>query len=505
MVVDLGLRRTGESDSGVRAALTDSAEAQPLNDPVVVPMYLASVRTARWLRVALLAITDTVCVVTAAVVAFAVWARGVLGQPAAVYWPLLPVLALVPVVNAASGLYPGFGLGPIEMLRRQWRGVTGVFLALVASTFVFKLPPVYSRATWMLAWLGALALLPAARSALFRLLGRQRWWSEPVVVVGPDTWVVSLVRRLHLQTRAGYRPVAVLAPSHEGSIAETTLPGLSLESAPSLAAAGIRVALLAETEAGTGSTILARLHQSFTQVIVLGGAGEMPVEHAEVRNVGGLLGVEYTNELLRPRNRLIKRALDLTLGTAALVLATPVIAFAAVLVKLSNRGPAFFSHEREGLDGRRIRMPKLRTMFVDAEQRLQAHLDADPTARREWEDGFKLARDPRVIPGVGSLLRRMSLDELPQLWSVVRGEMSLVGPRPFPDYHLERFPAEFRALRRRVRPGITGLWQVMVRSEGGLEDQQAYDTYYIRNWSLWMDLYILARTLEAVVRAHGAY
>ena len=144
-------------------------------------------------------------------------------------------------------------------------------------------------------------------------------------------------------------------------------------------------------------------------------------------------------------------------------------------------------------------------MRLDAEKRLEEHLAENPELREEWKERFKLARDPRLIPLVGRLFRQFSIDELPQLWSVLRGDMSLVGPRPFPDYHLSQFSPVFLELRQRVRPGITGLWQITIRSDGGIAEQVAYDSYYIRNWSVWLDLYILSRTIAAVAAGRGAY
>lgn len=129
---------------------------------------------------------------------------------------------------------------------------------------------------------------------------------------------------------------------------------------------------------------------------------------------------------------------------------------------------------------------------------------ADPALRAEWQRNFKLENDPRIVPGIGRFLRRFSLDELPQLWQVVAGSLSLVGPRPFPRYHLEHYDHAVLELRRRVRPGVTGLWQVKVRSNGDLDLQQSHDAYYIRNWSLWMDFYVLARTAGAVLAGRGA-
>jgi lipopolysaccharide/colanic/teichoic acid biosynthesis glycosyltransferase len=177
----------------------------------------------------------------------------------------------------------------------------------------------------------------------------------------------------------------------------------------------------------------------------------------------------------------------------------------ALLIKLASPGPVFFRQEREGLDGQTFRVWKLRTMHPNADKRLAELLEQDPELREQWLRNAKLPSDPRLIPMVGPLLRRLSLDELPQLWNVIIGEMSLVGPRPFPQYHLALLSPECKKLRTAVRPGLTGLWQVMVRSNGNIEEQERFDTYYIRNWSLWLDIYILARTGTAVLMARGAY
>ncbi len=205
------------------------------------------------------------------------------------------------------------------------------------------------------------------------------------------------------------------------------------------------------------------------------------------------------------QSRSVKRVLDLALAIPLTVAAAPFICLFAIAIKLASRGPAFFIQEREGRGGKRIRVYKLRTMHDDAEQLLALYLQRCAATGAVWVQYYKLRDDPRVIRGIGALLRRYSLDELPQLWNVLKGEMSLVGPRPFPEYHLNGFPEAFRTLRASVMPGITGLWQVSSRSDGDLKAQEAEDTYYIRNWSVLLDVNILLRTVKAVIAPRGAY
>jgi len=200
-----------------------------------------------------------------------------------------------------------------------------------------------------------------------------------------------------------------------------------------------------------------------------------------------------------------KRALDILLGLPLFVLSLPILGLLALCIKCVNRGPAFYTQERIGLGNRPIRIWKLRTMYVDSEQRLKAHLAASAKADEEWRRHFKLRRDPRILPFIGSFLRRSSLDELPQLWNVLCGQMSLVGPRPLPQYHVSHFRRDLRVLRHSVLPGLTGLWQVSARSDADLDVQQMLDAHYIRSWSIWLDLYLLVRTVDAVVSGRGAY
>ncbi|MDR3541804.1 MAG: sugar transferase [Desulfosporosinus sp.] len=197
----------------------------------------------------------------------------------------------------------------------------------------------------------------------------------------------------------------------------------------------------------------------------------------------------------------LKRLNDVVFACGALLLSFWLMGLLWLLVYCTSPGTGFFAHERLGLDGRRIRIYKFRTMYQNADERLAWLLD-DPTIRQEWESNYKLAEDPRITP-VGRLLRRTSLDELPQLWNILRGDICLVGPRPIIPEELERYGAQAKLILR-VKPGLTGLWQVSGRNDVSYEERIRLDLYYIYNWSLTMDLRIVLQTVPVVLTRKGA-
>jgi Undecaprenyl-phosphate galactose phosphotransferase WbaP len=421
------------------------------------------------------------------------------------YFAVAIGILLLPMVNYQLGIYPGYLLGPVERLRRRTLATLAVFGGLVAWDNIVA-RGVLSRGVLLATLAFALVLPPLAESLARKVLVAKKRWGIPVVMLGAGPVGRAIVRTLRKEPELGLVPVAFLdnRPDAWNRVLEEVPVagplGLAVDFERRAEAA---IVAMGDLEKEDVAGLLGELN--FPRVIVVpqfAGVGSLWVT---ARDLGGCLGLEIKKNLLMPRNLTLKRAMDWGIALPLFLVSLPVMAMAAVWIKLVSRGPVFHCQLREGIGGERIAVWKLRTMHVNGERLLEPWFEEHPEDRAEWARYFKLRRDPRVLPWIGKLLRRTSLDELPQLWSVLKGEMSLVGPRPFPDYHLEQFPAEFRGLRTRVLPGLTGMWQVLARSDGDVEVQEALDTYYIRNWSPWLDLYILARTFAAVLLARGAY
>jgi lipopolysaccharide/colanic/teichoic acid biosynthesis glycosyltransferase len=219
------------------------------------------------------------------------------------------------------------------------------------------------------------------------------------------------------------------------------------------------------------------------------------------KDVGGILGIEVRQQLLLPGPRFVKRLLDLTLTIFGGICIAPFLLLLALLIIVDSRGGALYKQKRLGRDGSTFYAYKFRTMHGDGEARLQSILASDPKLRAEYDKYHKLRNDPRVTR-VGRVLRKFSFDEFPQLWNVLRGDMSLVGPRPYLERELREMDAQ-EGIILRAPPGMTGLWQVSDRNAINFQGRVKMDVHYVRNWSPWLDLYILARTFSVVVRGTG--
>ncbi|MBI4698956.1 MAG: exopolysaccharide biosynthesis polyprenyl glycosylphosphotransferase [Nitrospirae bacterium] len=214
------------------------------------------------------------------------------------------------------------------------------------------------------------------------------------------------------------------------------------------------------------------------------------------------IGLEVKNNLARPVNMIIKKIFDQLVSLVLLlILAVPMLLI-ALLIRLNSKGPAIFSQKRIGHDGTIFKCYKFRTMYNDAEKKLNELLESDRGIENEWRQYGKLKDDPRITK-IGVFLRQTSLDELPQIFNVLKGEMSLVGPRPIPRYEKERYKDMFM-LCFSVLPGITGLWQASGRSNISYDHRVTLDSWYVRNWNLWLDIVILLKTVRVVLRGDGA-
>ena len=213
--------------------------------------------------------------------------------------------------------------------------------------------------------------------------------------------------------------------------------------------------------------------------------------------------LEVKNNLAQRRNRLFKRIFDIIATVIGGILILPVIAIVAILIYLDSPGPIVFGHKRVGQGGKEFPCYKFRSMVPNAQEALEIYLKENPAAREEWERDFKLKDDPRVTK-IGKFLRKTSLDELPQLWNVLIGDMSLVGPRPIVRAEVEKY-GEYINDFYLVPPGITGVWQVSGRSDTTYEERVLMDSWYVHNWSVWIDIVYLVKTVFAVIKSKGAY
>jgi len=439
----------------------------------------------------------------------AVWLRWVFGGSftLAQYGQLWPLLAAFPAVFAFQGLYQARARSPAEELRHLVRSITLVFLLAGATAFLAKQGEAWSRGVYLMAWAFSLPAVPLARALVRMAISRRAWYGVPVLILGAGRTGELVVQQLHANPATGLRPVAMLDDdvTKHGDLKGVPVVG-GLDMAPEIAReCGVRHVVVAMP--GADHRRLLELEQQeegvFPHVILIPPLVGFAGMWVEARGLGAVLGLEVRRRLLLIWPRLIKRTLDL-LGVILLgiLVALPVMLLIASVIKLTSPGPVLYAQRRLGRGGREFTAWKFRSMVRDADAVLKHHLSAHPELRAEWERDHKLRHDPRVT-AIGRLLRRTSMDELPQLWNVLVGQMSLVGPRPIVEAEVDKYGHQY-TLYTRVRPGMSGLWQVSGRSDTSYTERVALDVYYVRNWSVWLDVYILAATVRTVLAGAGA-
>jgi Undecaprenyl-phosphate galactose phosphotransferase WbaP len=424
------------------------------------------------------------------------------------YLQAWPLVLLWPFLFWREGLYPGLWHTRGEELRRTAIATTLGGLLVMSATFFTKTGPMYSRPIIVGGWLLSLAVVPALR-VVARLLLTWLGLSGPrAVILGAGSTARVFLEGLKRQKPPALNPVAVFDDDRAkwgADVAGVSVVG-GLDATPEWARkASVRVALIAMPGVRREVLIPIIEHQGkfFPRIIVVPDLLGLSALDVEPLQVQGVVALEIRKNLLYRHNLLAKRAIDLLLLllSAPWTLALGLVISLAILIE--SGPPVFFTHQRIGRRGARFEAWKFRTMVRGADQVLGKYLAAHPELEREWATTQKLKHDPRLT-AVGRILRRLSLDELPQCWNILRGEMSLVGPRPIIDEEVAKYGASYD-LYTQVYPGLTGLWQVSGRSDLTYEDRVWLDTHYVRNWSIWLDLVILVRTVWVVLAGIGAY
>jgi Undecaprenyl-phosphate galactose phosphotransferase WbaP len=412
-------------------------------------------------------------------------------------------LALLPLVVAYwfSDLYAAIWVHPVIELRQLTHTTSVGVLAAAAGGMLAPPFPLWC----LVALPAAIALVPMFRTIARRLCADRPWWGYPTLVIGSGSAADGVARTLLRDTNSGLCPVLLTDPE---SICRTSI--LPVVNDPATLASVVRartvrhaVVSLPDMSNARLGEILDRYSEMVPHLLVLSDHSTLPTLWSTSRKCGQLSGIEMRNGLMLATLQTVKRAIDLSIALTALTVSFPLLVAIAAAVKFTSRGPIFYGHSRIGRHGKRFKAWKFRTMRADADAVLREHLAKNPAARAEWHRDHKLRDDPRVT-SFGRLARRLSLDELPQIWNVLLGDMSLVGPRPIVEDEIWRYGDIFR-LYTTVKPGITGMWQVSGRNDIGYTDRVLLDQFYIRHWSPWLDVYILAKTIVALANRSGAY
>ena len=420
------------------------------------------------------------------------------------YWPYLPVFILFFWIMK---LYPGIALAPAEETKGFAIASFLAHLGINVSRYILYEKIDSISVAFIFSLVFSPIILMICRDIMHTLIYQSKMKGIPAVIFGAGVTGRLMVDRMLKSKRVGYEPVLILDNNikhgdfyRDIPIIHDTLLGPELARRFNIKMAIVAMPNLEEEEM---TRMINNSVSAFRYNVLIPDFFSTSNIWMAVRDFDGILGLATSHKLKMQWNLAIKRLWELFLVCAGGVFLLPFMLLIALLVKLTSPGPILYGHTRLGLNGKHFKAYKFRSMIKDADEKLKNILDADPRLREEWEASHKLKDDPRIT-NIGKLLRRTSFDELPQLINILKGEMSLVGPRPVTDPEIEKYGENARRILT-VKPGLTGLWQVSGRSDTDYSERVSYDLYYLQSWSVWLDFWILYRTPGQIIRGRGAY
>ena len=420
------------------------------------------------------------------------------------FWIPLVFIAFLGIAQTYTKMQP-----ILETVRQIFYAVLYALITCIIALYFMEASLLASRL--YVVFFGVLALfnIYVTRYALLKFLKTTNLLMKPVILIGAGKTAEIVLQFFEGDLGYRYRIVGLLDddPISEELPQKFLLLGEVSDAEAIIRDSGIQTVII--TAPGMDSarleSLVAKIQPLVRDILFVPDLMMLPLGHVGVEPfyTEKVFMLSIRNNLARRRNRLAKRIFDLIATVSGGLLILPILLVLAILVGVDNKGRVIFAHRRVGQNGKLFPCYKFQSMVPDARERLEEYLTKNPEARKEWEESFKLTNDPRVTK-LGAFLRKTSLDELPQLWNVLMGDMSLVGPRPIVTKEVERYGDYIREYYM-VPPGITGMWQVNGRSDTTYEERVAMDTWYVRNWSVWIDLVYLFKTVKTVFTGKGAY
>lgn len=341
------------------------------------------------------------------------------------------------------------------------------------------------------------------------LLTKYKLLRTPILIMGGGKTAAFILRQLRTDIGLGYNFIGFLEDDIPDKMVAAIIPHLGKFSDANRVINEMKVKNILVIAPGMSDYLIQdlvyKLQPFVKEIAFIPDMGKMPLATLDIVGLvdGHIVAFKIRNNLSVWYNKAFKFCFDTVCTFIGTILIFPIFVFIGVWIYLDSPGPIIFRHVRIGKNGKEFYCYKFRSMCVDADAKLKNILENDLQARAEWAKDFKLKNDPRITKS-GNFLRRTSLDELPQIFNVLKGEMSLVGPRPIVKAEIVRY-GKYIADYYNVRPGITGIWQTSGRSDVSYDERVQMDTWYVRNWNVWFDLVLLWRTLEVVIGKKGAY